>query len=234
MKKMGIRLGGCEEALESLIKQHVATKTWTSPYTLVEIGSAGCVTLRAFSDILSEALGTNWRAVGFDLTPDKAWSLNMDEVRAAFTGLPYNVVQGDTLDRWLSDMRDTNGMWLSLMDDPRFYLRDAFPYRPDFVFIDGCHGECVMRDFEAIEAKVAPGGVVVFHDYGEPEQGTDWQHHCNEFINVRTYVHRLGLNQPCNTPRKGWRFVAEIKGSRHWGGDGNSCAVVQRTTEPLF
>ncbi len=228
-RRFGIRLGGCEKPLEDLIKQHSATLPPDHVYTLIEVGSAGCVTLRAFSDILREARGESWRAVGFDLTLDKAWSVNMDEVRASF---------GGTLDRvgtlggevGVALMR---GMQLWLCADPRAYLRDRFSDRIDFAFIDGCHGKCAGLDFLAIESKVTPGGLVVFHDYGELEQGSDYQSHCREFISVRSYVHRLGLNPPGPGVRKGWCWVGEIKGSRHWGGDGNSCAVVQRTNEPL-
>lgn len=233
-RRMGIRMGGLERPLEDLIRQHTAVQP-SGPYTLIEIGSAGCVTLRAFADILKDSGRPEWRAIGFDLTPDKAWSLDMDEVRRSFDGLPRQVFEGDFLDRWLSDLHDLKGMALALMDDPRTYLAKAFCYQIDFAFIDASHGKSCALDFRAIELKVAPGGVVVFHDYGEPEQGTDWQAVDNEFISVRTWVHRLGLNTPCpgNVPRKGWRWVGEIKGSRHWGGDGNSAAVVQRTEEPL-
>lgn len=235
---MGIRMSGCEAPLENLIKQHSALLPPDHVYTLVEVGSAGCVTLRAFSDILREARGDKWRAVGFDLTLDKAWSVNMDEVRQSFDGLPWQVYDENTARSWSGDLSGISGMALVLMANPRLYLADpvrpgGFPYPIDFAFIDASHGKSSGLDFLAVEDKVAPGGLVVFHDYGEPEQGTDWQHADREFISVRTYVHRLGLNQPCNATRKGWRWVGEIKGSRHWGGDGNSAAVVQRTDESL-
>lgn len=237
-RKWGIRLDGCGPQLESLIKQQMAANPVTD-FTLVEVGSAGCTTLRAFADIVATARlnGQTWRAVGLDLTPGKAWSLNWTEVAAAFTRAPTDGTHSlsDPVGTWPAVHLDLarGGMHLLLMDDPRSFLRNTFDFPIDVAFIDGCHGACAGRDFEAIEHKVREGGLVIFHDYGEAEQGSDWQSHCNEFINVRTYVHRLGLNQPCNTPRKGWRWVGEIKGSRHWGADGNSCAVVQRTKEAL-
>ena len=229
-RRFGIRLSGCEGPLEDLIKQHVATCYTNPDYTLIEIGSAGCTTLRAFRDIMVEARGIkSWRAVGFDLPPDKAWSLNMDEINQAFDGKPCIIDHREI--ETLNTI--TNSMVLILLDDPRAYIRDTFLYRADFVFIDASHGKSCGYDFLAVENKVAPGGLVVFHDYGELEQGTDWQAEDREFISVRSYVHRLGLASPCPEPRKGWRFIGEIKGSRHWGGDGNSCAVVQRTNDPL-
>ncbi len=233
---MGIRTGGCEEALEHLIRQQLAVLPKEQPYTLVEIGSAGCVTLRAFRDIVAEnGLGREVTVLGIDLTPDKAWSLNMAEVNQSFDGVPHQIVYPEKGQSWHMPYHTfTPGMTLCLLSEPREWLHGpSSPERFDFVFIDGCHGKCAARDFEAIETKVPPGGVVVFHDYGELETGSDWQHHCREFINVRSYVHRLGLAAPCNVPRKGWRWVGEIKGSRHVGKDGNSCAVVQRTEEPL-
>ena len=232
-RRFGIRLGGCEGPLEDLIKQHSALLPADHVYTLLEVGSAGCVTLRAFSDILRETRGDKWRTIGLDLTLDKAWSVDMREVSESFIGLPRQVMEHDTANRWLSDLRELTGMSLLLLDDPRAFVCNVLPYRPDLTFIDGSHGISCGRDFLAVEGKVPTHGLVVFHDYGEPEQGTDWQAFDREFISVRSYVHRLGLASPCVTPRKGWRFVGEIKGSRHWGQDGNSCAVVQRTNEPL-
>ena len=227
--RFGIRMGGLEAPLQDLITQHAGLAAPDRPYNLVEIGSAGCVTLRAFKDILSAARGDRpWRVLGLDLPEDKAWSLDWNEIRTAFDGVPHILRDGVDLSTYA-----TNQMYLMLLADPRTYLHDAFPFPIDFCFIDGCHGKCAGRDFCAIESKVAPGGVVVFHDYGEIEQGTDYQIHCREFISVRSYVHRLGLASPCITPRKGWRFVGEIPGSRRWNGDGNSAAVVQRTGEPL-
>ncbi len=241
-KKMGIRMSGCERPLEDLLTQHVSACPINRTYIVIEIGSAGCTTLRAFKDIISEKRGLNpWIVFGFDLTEDKAWSLNWDEINAAFNGDP-NILREEHCGLEES-LFYTNRMYLWLLDDPRSFLwrpsdglhgvPKGFSGSIDFAFIDGCHGACSGHDFEAIEKKVSIGGLVVFHDYGEIEQGTDFQPHCNEFINVRTYVHKLGLAAPCREPRKGWRFVGEIKGSRNFGGDGNSCAVIQRTEEPL-
>ena len=220
-------MDGAGQQLENLIKQHVASCPPERPYTFVEVGSAGCVSLRAFADIIKDARGgAPWRVVGFDLPPGKAWSVDMAEVKRSFDGLPYQLISEPTTAL-------PEGMSLCLMEDPRSYLLNTFPFPIDFAFIDGCHGKCAGRDFLSVEPKVSMGGLVAFHDYGEIEQGTDWQAHCREFISVRTYVHRLGLAAPCVTPRKGWRFVGEAFGSRRSGGDGNSVAAVQRTTEPL-
>lgn len=225
-RQFGIRMSGLEAPLEDLLKQSIAMCPPDQYYTLVEVGSAGCTTLRAFKDIISETRGqAPWRVVGFDLPIGKAWSLDMEEVRK--NGVEHIITEPEIY------IPFENVLSLILIDDPRQYIRDSFPFSIQFAFIDGCHGKCAGRDFEALESKIAPGGIVVFHDYGVIETGSDWQIHCREFINVRTYVHRLGLAKPCNEERKGWRFIGEIQGSRARGGDGNSAAVVQRTWEPL-
>ena len=227
VRQFGIRMGGCEAPLEDLLKQSMVMCPADQCYTLVEVGSAGCTTLRAFKDIISETRGqAPWRVIGFDLPPDKAWSLDMEEVRR--NGVEHIITEPEIQAPY------ENVLSLILIDDPRQYIRDTFPFSIQFAFIDGSHGKSCGLDFLALEQKISPGGLVVFHDYGEIEQGTDWQTVDREFINVRTYVHRLGLAKPCNEERKGWRFVGEIQGSRVTGrGDGNSAAVVQRTWEPL-
>lgn len=257
-RRMGIRMDGCEVPLENILRQSLAMCPPNQCYTLVEVGSAGCTTLRAFKDIVSEVRGqAPWRIVGFDLPPGKAWSLDVEEAKK-------NGVD-QIIDCPKVNIPPERSMSLILVDSPRLYIQDDFPFPISFAFIDGCHGKCAGRDFEALEAKIIPGGLVVFHDYGEAEQGTDFQIHCREFISVRSYVHRLGLASPCKAPRKGWHWIGEIQGTRvlpqsitvadsssRWervkavfknkpfsttislvAGDGNSCAVVQRNGDPL-
>lgn len=75
-------------------------------------------------------------------------------------------------------------------------------------FIDACHGKpCVMADFEAVEKHITKGGLVIFHDAGENEQGSSMQPHCGEPINVRAALDALGL---LNGSREGWAFEGMI------------------------
>jgi len=58
-------------------------------------------------------------------------------------------------------------------DDPRFQLKlrgdDLFPSACDAVFIDGDHGEqAVMQDSLWAAELVRPGGIIIWHDYGNP------------------------------------------------------------------
>lgn len=235
MKRFGLALGGCETAIEELIKSHVKTYKPEDTYTMIEIGSAGCVTLRAIKDIISENRPTNWSVIGFDLIPGKAWSLDWPEINRAFDGDTKNVwdmSNGTVCPARFDSKEFADRMHLVLLENPRQYLKDLFGndaggFRQyiDFAFIDGCHGKCSRDDFEAIESKVRQGGLVMFHDVGVLEQGRDFQPHCNEYINVRKHITDLGL---LNETRPGWRLVGEIPGSRVWGGDGNSCAVFQK------
>lgn len=232
MKKFGLGLDGCEQGVEQLLKQHI-NFSQSPVYTVVEVGSAGCVTLRAFKDIVSENRLGHWRVIGFDL-PD-GWSLDFAEINAVFNGKP-NIYKIDDVDK----DTPTNQMELWLLEDPRNHLKYKLPYKLDFVFIDGCHGKCAADDFLAIEPKVNVGGIVMFHDFGFLDQGRDFQPHCQEFINVRKHIDdiglfdtRAGVNQNREF-RKGWRFIGEIQGSRYWKPaestetKGNSCGLFQK------
>ncbi len=233
-RQWGIRLDGCGASFEHLLRQHIPTVPVDRAYTLVEVGSAGCVSLRSFHDIVASTRGAApWSVIGTDLPPGVAWSMDLAEVRRSLGDVPHRILYLD-VEVAEAGLDWHNRVTLCLHPEPRQWLgTELVDASVHFAFVDGCHGKCAGRDFLYLEPKIAPGGLVVFHDYGEAETGTDWQPHCREWINVRTYVHRLGLATPSPAARKGWRFVGEIKGSRHWGGDGNSCCVVQRTEEPL-
>lgn len=235
---------GCGESLEDLIRQQISKfrRPEGRPYTLLEIGSANCVTLRSFRNIIAETIERSsnpeedWVVIGTDLPPGAAWSMDRTEVLKSIGDVSYSII---TTDRDVSPYKRTlpsKHINLILDSMPRDWLAKTLaPESVDFVFIDGSHGVSCAKDFCAIEQKVAPNGLVVFHDYGEPEQGTDWQACDGEFISVRTWVHRLGLNKPnpADAMRPGWRFMGEIRGTRYWGGEGNSCAVVHRLPGPL-
>lgn len=194
-----------------------------SCYTAVEVGSAGCLTLRVIKDVIVENRQAPWRVVGIDLPEDRAWSLDWKQIGESFDGAPLVYKDGSFPDDRDQIPEKTMSLWL--LKDPRMTLL-AFPWAIDFAFIDGCHGStCVQRDFEAIEGRMRKGALMFFHDAGEPETGTDYQEHCCEFINVRSALKRLGL---MDNRRPGWQWLGEIRGSRHWGGDGNSIAVIRK------
>lgn len=232
MIKFGLGLDGCEQGIEALLKQHV-NFSQSPVYTVVEIGSAGCITLRAFKDIVSKNRLGHWRVIGFDL-PD-GWSLDMNEINQVFDGKP-NIYKKEDVGK----ITPINFMELWLLKDPRSYLKEGLKHKIDFAFIDGCHGKCAADDFLAIEDKVNVGGIVMFHDFGFLDQGRDFQPHCQEFINVRKHIADIGLidtragENKDKTVRNGWRFIGEIQGSRYWKDaaspetKGNSCGLFQK------
>jgi predicted O-methyltransferase YrrM len=59
-----------------------------------------------------------------------------------------------------------------VLDDPRFQLRlrgAEMPTEADVVFIDGDHGKkAVLQDSLWAETIVTRGGLIVWHDYGNP------------------------------------------------------------------
>jgi predicted O-methyltransferase YrrM len=56
---------------------------------------------------------------------------------------------------------------IELVDAPGEDVSTAGDRRPDFVFVDGSHErELTARTFEAWRRRLAPGGAIAFHDYG--------------------------------------------------------------------
>ena len=213
-------MGGCEQQFEEVLKG-VASKF--TPFIALEIGTAGGATLRAMTEIVRESRNDGqWKVVGTDLP--QGWSLDWHEFSRNFGG---NVNLQD-----FSKAAENSAIDAPL-NTPSLYLVDARKFVKEhwkqpihFCLVDGCHGSpCVKADFEAVEPLVPIGGIVVFHDCGEAETGSDWQGHCGEFINARKAIKELGL---FDNARPGWKFVKEIAGSRSIGGDGNSCGVFER------
>ncbi|RTK98841.1 MAG: class I SAM-dependent methyltransferase [Proteobacteria bacterium] len=225
-RKFGIRMAGNEIDIEKTIKQYIANRKDTN-FTYFEIGAAGCVTMKSIYEIIKENIDCNyWHVYGLDLV--NGWSLDWNTINSFGDVLgvikngvyekPANATEHESLTRHAT---------LILDDNPRAYTQTAFSDESiDICFIDGCHGKkCVIEDFKAVESKIKKGGIVFFHDAGVPEQGTDWQGHCGENINVREAIKELGL---LDNSRYGWQFMFETNGTRKIGGDGNSCVFVRK------
>lgn len=213
MRKFGIRTDGTEEELEELILE--TYKKFTSP-TFFEIGTAGGATLAPLTQIIVENdKGDDWLVVGTDLP--NGYTLSMQEVFKNFNGLPFQTRQS------FAPLTRRNAH-LILMD-ARELLNKYWEGEIHFGLIDGAHCKCCStQDFLKLEPHIAKGGLVLFHDAGKLEYGTDHQHD-GHYIEVRDTVTDLGL---FNNTRPGWKFIKEIHGSRHWGGEGNSFAVVEK------
>jgi hypothetical protein len=78
----------------------------------------------------------------------------------------------------------------------------------NYVFIDACHClEHVKVDFEAIENRVAQGGLVAFHDTAIASQNKypQWD---GKPVQVRRFLEESGL---FGGTRTGWRLVVDDK-----------------------
>lgn len=216
MREMGIRMEGCEEAIESIVKEACAK---FDPFRYLEIGVGGGGTLKAVTDIVREN-HNNWITVGVDIS--EGWSLKLEEIKVRIP----NIIHG------LSSP-ETNFPHLSLFGSAEFLLCWPTDKSLHVVIIDGCHGKaCVMADFLGVEPLVEKGGFVIFHDAGIEEQGVDIQPHCGEPINVRSALIALKLIEDIQPEgaeipyRDGWSFHSLIQGDTSRGG--HSCVVVQK------
>lgn len=219
MKKFGIRTQGTEIELENLLAEYIRNSKDFFKY--YEIGCAGCITLRSVTDIIKENVThNNWIVEGIDLSKDS--SLNWNEINSVFNQLTLQVfVNGINSVNYLSNFEPKTK--LLLWDNPREYSQSLPENSIDIALIDGNHNfENVTKDFLSIENKIKINGLVIFHDFGPQEQNTDPQAG-GGFIEVLKAVKELGLFE-----RNDYKFIKEIKGSRYFGGDGNSFGVFQR------
>lgn len=221
-KEFGIRMAGCEIPLEELIKGYLLTHS-LAEFKYLEIGAASCVTLRAVYDIVKENIKYNkWKVIGVDI--DGGWSIDWNQITSKFNTnqeleIWTNRLSGGPLTTPIPNAQ----LWID--KNPRELITTNF-YDIDICFIDGCHCyTCPKEDFLSVERNIKTNGIVIFHDVGVLEQGTDWQAHGNDFINVRKSLSDLGL---FDNKYPGWQFIAEIPGSRLTGGDGNSCGAFRK------
>lgn len=214
MKRMGLRMGGCEEPLEKMFIEYLNDSK--DSFSYLEIGAAGCVTFKSIYEIVKENFkNDNFSLIALDLVD--GWSLDWRDIQNFKNNFPLNIFKNKQPQEGNSEEAKAS---LVLESDPRKFISEMDDESLDICFIDGCHGRpCVMKDFETVEPKIKSGGIVFFHDVGEPEQGTDWQGHCNEYINARQAIIDLGLLEET---REKWKVHKDIRGSRYWGGDGNS------------
>jgi hypothetical protein len=224
MKRFGIRMDGNETVIESIISEYIKSEVncKQEQFRYLEIGAAGCITLRAVYDIVKENISIDdWKTIGLDLID--GWSLDFDETHRLFkeNELEFHA-KGISGGRCAP--RPKCELFLEV--EPRSWIKSHFYNNSiDICFVDGCHGApCVKADFLAIQSKIKRGGYVIFHDAGEEEQGTDFQTHCLEFINVRQAIIDLGLDRDSNE----WQFVLDKKGSRSQGSNGNGLWIVKK------
>ena len=225
-KTFGIRCEGLELELENIISNHVKNK---EEYTYLEVGVASCVSFRAVYNIIKENIkSNNWLCIGLDMLGSP--NVNFKEIPKSFSNdelLVVNEYPSGDFEPLLG-----SGKYhavLNLKSDPRPWIDRIDNNSLDLVILDACHGSnCLIADFKAIENKLKPGGILMTHDCGVEETGTDWQEHCGEYINVRGGLNKLGLLSDIRT---GWKLIKEIPGTRKLNNDpngGNSMAVFEK------
>lgn len=217
-RQFGIRMDGCEIEIEKILIDYLSTNKESFKY--LEIGAAGGVTMRAIFEIVRENVRhNNWKILGTDI--ENGWSLDWNKLLSLF-GYDDLYVCSNFISR-----NDHHGKKVELLIDknPRElvnkHIKDI-----DICFIDACHCiKCPKDDFLNVQNNIKQNGIVIFHDTGVIEQGTDWQAHGDTFIEVRKSISDIGL---FDNKFKNWKFIKEIYGSRYTGGDGNSCSVFQK------
>lgn len=218
MKQFGIRTDGLEEIFENIFKDYFSSGS-VENFKYLEIGAAGCQSFKSFYELIEENCNVDYHAYGLDLVA--GWSLDWRHI--GNFGHPIQIFSDDPKQNSFAFSAKAS---LFLKNNPREWISSFFEDGAiDICFIDGCHGsKCVIKDFEVVSPKIKQGGLVMFHDSGEAETGTDWQGHCEEYINVRKAILDLGLDGS----NSDWSFLMDIKGSRTHGGDGNGLWVVRK------
>lgn len=223
-RQFGIRFDGLEKEVENLIKKYLEDNPYIYNFNYYEIGTAGAFTLRAISDIIKENIThNNWKATGLDLV--NGYSLNWGEISQVFNKQTLQIFTNGLSDIVYLKPPNTR---LLLFDNPREYSKTLPNCSLDIVLVDGNHNEQnVTEDFLSIEDKVKLHGLVLFHDIGDEESGTDPQVG-GGFIEVKQAVQKLGL---FDGSRPNWEFIKIIPGSRATKtGDGNSLGVFRKVS----
>lgn len=196
--------GGEKEFLVTIAKAaHDAIEAYND-FTYVEIGLAHGETFKGVWELIKRISSTQSKAIGLEL---ESWE-GVAALEKDF--------KCETIERH-AEMPLVYGSVVILGRSQETLTSLEWRYKIHAAFIDGCHGKpCVIGDFLALEPHVQPGGIVIFHDAGENEQGGDIQPHCQQPIGVREAINELGLFE-----REGWEFVKMIPTQ-------NQCAVFRK------
>jgi hypothetical protein len=176
--------------------------------TYIEIGVGEGTTLTGIAREL-RMTKKNWRAIGIELPNGYSFSQERTMQIAAERSLPLTFINP------VSMAHPAWGRVTVYFKDSQSFLTEMWNEPIHLALIDGCHGKpCVTADFLALEAFMEPGGVMLFHDFGEDQIG-DHQPHCAGGIDVRGACRDLGL---VSGRRAGWQFTDTLTGDRLQGG----------------
>jgi hypothetical protein len=215
--KGGYNFAGIEEAYEAMLVR--AMNNSSTPYfRYLEIGIAEGTTLVSTAEVCRDHGPHNWQCVGIDIFDGPFFN----ERNFLKKSLAFNVgIEFPGRGNHATFVADRMG------DDIRILLLKGDTTRAlvspgcvNFCLIDGCHGApCVEKDFLSIEAGIARGGIVAFHDAMPEDQGKGWQSHCQQNINVRHALSHLGLQSNLGdlTTRPGWQYAGCAHGDKSLG-----------------
>lgn len=176
--------------------------------TYLEIGVALGETLFDVSNFL-KSLGKPWRAIGVDIP--NGWSLNEQFIEGSGIKVIHQEYDLDNfvVPKWGETTVYIVGQGRSGYLGGKVFL-DEFWRGEDIhaCLIDGCHSEkCCTNDLVSVSRHVPKNGLVMLHDFGEREQGTDIQPHCNLPIDTRKAAIKANIFED-------WLCVHDLAGNR--------------------
>jgi hypothetical protein len=204
--QLGIAMNGLEERVLDITKGVAAH---FNEITYVEIGVGEGTTLTAIARTLKDS-GKKWRAIGIELV--NGYSFNLEHTRKSAAQREVNLNFVTPNGSIVHPLWETVTIYFK---DSQGFLTEIWQEPIHFALIDGCHGKpCVILDFLALEAFMAPNGVVMFHDFSQDQVGQA-QPHCIGGIDVRGACQDLGLT---NGKRANWKFDETLIADRTKGG----------------
>jgi hypothetical protein len=204
--QLGIAMNGLEKRVLDIAKGVAAH---FDEITYVEIGVGEGMTLTAIARTLKDS-GKAWRAIGIELV--NGYSFNLEHTRKSAAEREVNLNFVTPNGAIVHPLWETVTIYFK---DSQSFLTELWQEPIHFALIDGCHGKpCVTLDFLALEAFMAPNGVVMFHDFSQEQVGQA-QPHCVTGIDVRGACQDLGLT---NGKRANWKFDETLTADRAKGG----------------
>lgn len=216
MMKLGFNTRGTETHFEMRLRDAITNRS-TMGFRYLECGIAEGTTLKSVAEVIRSELPTGQvQAVGIDLFDGPFFNeRNFLRNTSDFNVMIEHDGRGNR-QPFIKDRVDCDIRVVLLKSGEKRAM--VSPGCVNFALIDGCHGApCVEKDFLAIEAGIAPGGVVAFHDAGSEDQGIHLQQHCQMPISVLNALFNLGLLAEHSPQRPGWRFIGHVDGDKSPG-----------------
>lgn len=191
----GIAMEGCEEVITQAIRLAVNKMIRTEPLIYIEIGTGEGKTISQICKLFTN-MNIDFKAIAIDL--EDGWSLNVED-------FIENVEEyGEKVE-------------LNLEGSPKALeeIKDETVFA---VLIDGDHSfKNVIMDFNQADRIVKRGGLIMFHDSDEENQGTDAFERQPQGIEVREAIKTIGLLDGVN---KTYEVLADHPGNKELNGRG--------------